>query len=65
MALDESRDNDEIFKDRGITYLIDKVLLEEVKPVNVDFIESAAGSGFKLTSTLVAGGGCGGSCSSC
>jgi iron-sulfur cluster assembly protein len=65
MALDESNENDEVFEDRGITYLIDKVLLEEVKPVNVDFIESAAGSGFKLTSSLVSGSGCGGSCSSC
>ncbi len=65
MALDESHENDEIFKDRGITYLIDKALLAEVKPVNVDFIESAAGTGFKLTSSLVGGGGCGGSCSSC
>lgn len=65
MALDESRDNDEIFEDRGITYLIDKVLLEEVQPVNVDFIESAGGAGFKLTSSLAGGAGCGGSCSSC
>jgi iron-sulfur cluster assembly protein len=65
MALDESQENDEIFTDRGITYLIDKSLLEEVKPISVDFIESATGSGFKLTSSLIAGGGCGTSCSSC
>jgi len=38
MALDESQENDEIFTDRGITYLIDKNLLEEVKPINVDLL---------------------------
>ena len=65
MALDESQENDEIYTDRGITYLIDKKLLEEVQPVSVDFIESDRGSGFKLTSSLAAGGGCGSSCGSC
>jgi Fe-S cluster assembly iron-binding protein IscA len=64
MALDESQGNDEVFTDRGITFLVDKKLLEEVKPINVDFIESGRGSGFKLTSSLAAGG-CGSSCSSC
>jgi Fe-S cluster assembly iron-binding protein IscA len=65
MALDESQGNDEVFENRGITFLVDKKLLEEVQPINLDFIESARGSGFKLTSSLAAGGGCGSSCSSC
>jgi Fe-S cluster assembly iron-binding protein IscA len=65
MALDESQGNDEVFENGGITFLVDKKLLEEVKPINLDFIESARGSGFKLTSSLAAGGGCGSSCSSC
>lgn len=65
MALDESQGNDEIFTDKGITFLVDKGLLEEVKPINVDFIESDMGSGFKLTSSLAAGAGCGSSCGSC
>lgn len=65
MALDESQGNDEVFTDRGITFLIDKKLMEEVKPINVDFIESVRGSGFRLTSSLKTGGGCGSSCSSC
>jgi iron-sulfur cluster assembly protein len=65
MALDESQGNDEVFTDRGITYLVDKSLLEEVKPINLDFTETAQGSGFKLTSSLAAGDGCGGSCSGC
>ena len=50
MALDEPRDDDEIVKDNGFTYLINKKLYEEVSPINVDFIESGMGSGFSISS---------------
>jgi iron-sulfur cluster assembly protein len=62
MALDEPQEKDMVFTDRDIQYLIDKDLFEEAKPINVDFIESVGGSGFKLTSSLAAGSGCGDSC---
>ena len=63
MALDEPKDDDEIVKDNGITYLVNKELYDKAKPINVDFAESAKGSGFTITSGLTAeGGGCG-SCS--
>jgi Fe-S cluster assembly iron-binding protein IscA len=71
MALDEPTENDEIIKDREITYLIEKGLLDQIKPINIDFIDSAMGSGFSITSKLSEGsscdsGGCGtGCCSSC
>jgi Fe-S cluster assembly iron-binding protein IscA len=52
MALDESKDSDVTFTDRGIQYLIDKDLFEEVKPITVDFKKSFLGSGFRLTSGL-------------
>ena len=67
MALDEPLATDEVIEDNGITFLVDKVLLEEAKPINVDFVTSPNGSGFKLTSPFTAAGdaGCGGSCSSC
>jgi Fe-S cluster assembly iron-binding protein IscA len=67
MALDEPLDGDEVIEDKGITFIIDKVLLQEAKPINVDFITSPNGSGFKLSSPLTVAGeaGCGGSCSSC
>ena len=67
MALDESKEGDEIIEDKGLTFLIEKVLMEEAKPITVDFIVTPSGSGFKLTSPFTAGGsdGCGGSCSSC
>ena len=62
MALDEPLEEDMTFTDRDIKFVIDKKLFEEVKPIRVDFVESPQGSGFKLTSNLAAGAGCGGSC---
>jgi iron-sulfur cluster assembly accessory protein len=66
MALDESQAGDEIFEDRGITYLVDKELFEKVKPIALEFIETPRGSGFLLTSALSQTGGCcSSSCSGC
>jgi len=64
MALDEPKKEDEIFEKSGITYMIDKTLLKDAKPVNVDYITSDRGSGFSITSHLSAGSECG-SCTSC
>jgi len=64
MALDEPKENDEVMDNNGITYLVEKSLFAEVKPIVVDFAESASGSGFAIRSSLQTGGGCG-SCSSC
>ncbi len=63
MALDEPMEEDMVFSDKGIKFTIDKKLFEEVKPISIDFVESPRGSGFKLTSKLAVGTGCGGSCS--
>jgi len=62
MALDEPREDDEVLKDNGITYVINKELLDQVKPLNVDFVESPMGSGFSISSNLQTGGACGTSC---
>ena len=62
MALDEPKDDDEIMDNNGITYLVNKQLFDQVKPVTVDFVESAYGSGFSIVSSLAKGNGCG-SCS--
>ncbi|MDQ5984812.1 MAG: hypothetical protein CSYNP_00510 [Syntrophus sp. SKADARSKE-3] len=67
MALDESKEGDEVIEDNGLTFVIEKVLMEEATPITVDFIVTPSGSGFKLSSPLTAAGGsgCSGSCSSC
>ncbi len=62
MALDEPHEDDEILKDNGMTYLINKELFEQAKPINIDFTESAMGSGFSISSSMEAGDACGGSC---
>ena len=64
MALDEPKNEDEIFEEKGTKFIIDKDLLSQAKPINVDFVSTANGSGFKLSSGLTAeeGAGCG-SCS--
>ena len=64
MALDESTPNDDVFEDRGVTYLVERDLFEKVKPIAVEFITTPRGGGFKLTSSLGQEGACG-SCTSC
>jgi Fe-S cluster assembly iron-binding protein IscA len=64
MALDESRESDEIFDENGIQFIMDKKLLEEVKPVRVDYVTSARGEGFSVKGNLKASDACG-SCCSC
>ncbi|MBM4272760.1 MAG: hypothetical protein FJ139_11490 [Deltaproteobacteria bacterium] len=63
MALDEPKDGDEVFKENGITFLINRELLELVKPITVDYISTRMGSGFKVSSNLDSTSSCGRSCS--
>ena len=64
MALDEPGNDDEIFDEKGTKFLIEKDIFERAKPINVDFVDTPQGAGFRLTSGLSAeGGGCGSSCS--
>lgn len=61
MALDESRnETDEVIQTGGTTFVIEKDLLNQVKPISIDFITTPQGAGFKLTSSLPEGSGCGG-----
>ena len=62
MALDEPQEKDMTFTDKGIIFAVEKDLFEKAKPIRIDFMESAGGSGFKITSNLAAGDGCGSSC---
>lgn len=59
MALDEPNDNDEIYEVGGFKYAVDKQLMAQANPIKIDFM----GMGFKITSNMVLGSGCGG-CSS-
>ena len=57
MALDEQRDNDEVYEEGGFQYLVDKDFLEKAQPIKVDYIVN----GFKLDCGIdFGGGGCAG-----
>ncbi len=57
MALDESKDSDIIFEIGDQPYIIDKELLKQAAPVNVDFTQM----GYKIdTSMEMSEAGCGG-----
>jgi Fe-S cluster assembly iron-binding protein IscA len=64
MALDEPKKEDEVFEEKGTKYVIDKDIYDQAKPINVDFVTTPQGAGFKLSSSLSVAdsGGCGSSC---
>ena len=55
MALDEAKPDDETFEVGGIQYLVDENLLTKALPIEIDHTPQ----GFKITSSLDLGGGCG------
>ncbi len=62
MTLDESRNEDQVFAQDGVAFVIEKGLLGEVQPVTVDYIVTPDGEGFTITSGYTKEDGCG-SCS--
>jgi Fe-S cluster assembly iron-binding protein IscA len=52
MVPDEPTDEDMVFTEGGVTYLVSKELYESVKPIRVDFVESPMESGFQISSNL-------------
>jgi Fe-S cluster assembly iron-binding protein IscA len=52
MALDESRDNDQVIADSGITFLVEKGLFDQAQPITIDFTEGPMGEGFAIDSKM-------------
>ena len=65
MALDEPSDNDHVFDEMGLNYVIEKNLFDQVKPIKVEYVDSPLGSGFNIVSNMAAGSSCGGGSCSC
>jgi Fe-S cluster assembly iron-binding protein IscA len=70
MAMDEQKENDEVFMERGVTFVIEKALYERVKPIRIGYTHSTLGSGYTLESDLMKGMkgvdvGCHDICNSC
>lgn len=55
MAMDDQKENDEVLTDRGVTFLVEKGLLERAKPIRIDYTHSTLGEGYILESQLVKG----------
>jgi Fe-S cluster assembly iron-binding protein IscA len=53
MALDEQKENDEVFTAKGVTFLVEKALFERVKPIRIGYTHSTLGSGYTLSSELM------------
>ncbi|OPY02650.1 MAG: hypothetical protein A4E66_02708 [Syntrophus sp. PtaB.Bin001] len=49
MSLDEPKRFDAVLTEQNVMFAIDNDLLEEVKPLRIDFIEAGGQSGFLLT----------------
>jgi Fe-S cluster assembly iron-binding protein IscA len=55
MALDEQKENDQVFSEKGLTFLMETDLFDRAKPVRIEYVESTLGAGFKLKSELMKG----------
>lgn len=60
MALDESNENDEVFEKGGFTYVIEKKLYNDLKPITIDYVITQRGEGFVINTGMKSDG-----CSSC
>jgi Fe-S cluster assembly iron-binding protein IscA len=60
LSLDEEKPQDESFCIQGVTFIMDKILLEQCGAINIDFIEGESRSGLKITSanSLLSGYDC-------
>ncbi len=55
MALDETKEADEVYEIDGFKYVVDREFLKEATPIKVDFLEV----GFKVTSSIKFESACG------
>jgi len=60
LALDESKETDDVFETDGYKFIVDKELMSKAQPITVDL----SYMGFQVHSSMeLGGGGCGSSCS--
>lgn len=64
LALDEPSDQDQVFDEQELKFVIAKDLLDQVGAIKVDFVDAGYQSGFSI-STEKPVPGAGGGCSSC
>jgi len=59
MALDEPKEDDQVFQESGIKFTVNTGLYEQVKPIQIDFVKTDRGSGYRVTGNITK------SCGSC
>lgn len=55
LATDVQKENDQVFVEKGLTFLIEKELFDRAIPIRIDYVESTLGPGFTLKSNLMKG----------
>ena len=53
MALDDRKQNDALLTEGGVTFLIEKTLLDRIKPIRISYTHSTLGSGYTIESELM------------
>jgi iron-sulfur cluster assembly protein len=54
MALDETKPSDDIYETNGYRFIMDRTLLEQAQPVEIDYADMS----FRISSHLQLSGGC-------
>jgi Fe-S cluster assembly iron-binding protein IscA len=65
LYFDEARENDHVFQERGLTFVVDPDLYEQTKFITVDYGTNPMAPGFYITSGMEEVGGCGACACSC
>jgi len=65
LALDEPKENDKVFENDTLKFLVEQSLLTTTGGITVDYIDAGPRSGFGITSVNPIGGGGGCSSGSC
>lgn len=53
MALDAQKEDDEVFNDSGVTFIIEKSLFERAKPIHIGYTHSILGAGYTFQSEFM------------
>ncbi len=62
LALDDQKGEDEVFEVEGLTYLVDKDLLNRMGDIRVDFVDDGSRSGFSVSAANHTPAQCGSGC---
>lgn len=64
MALDETKEDDKVFDEKGIPFVINETLFNSVSPIKIDFIEAYGSGRYTVSSSLsITAPSCGATCS--